>query len=261
MTLRTKDIVSFSMLAAIVLFALVGPLITPDPRVQDLNHVLSLPSLAHPLGTDHLGRDMAGRLSHAARLSLSFAAISVLTAAAFGTLLGVTAAWRRGWMERVLSTLADGVLAIPGLLLVALITGIAPGRYLSFYIGISLALWVEYFRVVRSTSRVILQGSPCEASKLLGFGPVYIVRRHLLPELMPVLLALMSFGTATSILSLAAFGIVGVGLQPPTPEMGIMTIELLPYYREAPWLLLQPVVLLMLTVTSFSLLAAKERPL
>lgn len=86
--------VSAALLLAVALFALVMPLFAPDPRSQDLDHVLSVPGAIRPLGTDHLGRDMLARVSSAARLSFGLAAVSVLTAAIPGSLLGIFAAWR-----------------------------------------------------------------------------------------------------------------------------------------------------------------------
>jgi len=247
-----------AMIALIVLFSLVAPLIGRDPLVQDLDHVMTRPCAASPLGTDHLGRSMLARLGYAARLSLLLAALSVLTAAIPGAALGVAAAWRARWTDTMLSTIADCVLALPGLLFIVLLTAFAPGKFWPFYVGLSVALWVEYFRVVRAASQTLLRGSQVEASRMLGFGPVYIVRRHLLPELISLLRTLMTFGAATSVLSLAALGLVGVGLRPPTPELGTMMIELLPHYQEAPWLIAEPILVLLLAVTGLALVAGER---
>lgn len=247
------------LLAAIGLFALLGPwLAGADPARQQLERFLEGPSLAHPLGFDQLGRDMLARLAHGARLSLSLAGLSVLSAAIPGTLLGLLAAWRGGWPDRALAAFADAVLALPGLLLVLLLTAFTPGGFWPLYVGISLALWVEYFRVVRAAGRILLASPHVEAARLLGFGPLHIVRRHLLPELLPRLFTLMRFGFAGAVLAMSALGFVGVGLQPPTPELGVMMIELLPYYDEAPWLIGAPVLLLFLTLLGL-LLVAPER--
>jgi len=143
-------------------------------------------------------------------------------------------------------------------LLIVLLTAFAPGKFWPFYVGLSLALWVEYFRVVRAAAQTLLRSPQVEASRLLGFGPVYIVRRHLLPELIPILRTLMTFGAATSVLSLAALGLVGVGLRPPTPELGTMMIELLPHYQEAPWLIAEPILILLLAVTGLALVAGER---
>ena len=247
-----------AMIALIVLFGLVAPLAAGDPLVQDLDHVMNKPCATSPLGTDHLGRSMLARLGHAARLSLLLAALSVITAAIPGAVLGVAAAWRARWTDTMLSALADCVLALPGLLFIVLLTAFAPGRFWPFYVGLSVALWVEYFRVVRAASQTLLRSPQVEASRMLGFGPVYIVRRHLLPELISILRTLMTFGAATSVLSLAALGLVGVGLRPPTPELGTMMIELLPHYQEAPWLVAEPILVLLLAVTGLALVAGER---
>ena len=118
------------LLLLVAAFALLGPsLVGIDPASQTLSRFLEAPSLAHPLGLDHLGRSMLARLAHGAQLSLSMAVLSVLSAALPGTLLGVLAAWRGGWPDRVLGALADAVLALPGLLLVLLLAAFAPGQF------------------------------------------------------------------------------------------------------------------------------------
>ncbi|EIJ46745.1 dipeptide/oligopeptide/nickel ABC transporter permease [Herbaspirillum sp. GW103] len=256
---RPAQIAGLLLLLLIFLFAWLGPLlIDADPARQQLARFLEAPSLAHPLGYDQLGRDMLARLAHGARLSLALALLSVLSAALPGVLIGLLAAWCGGWTERVLSALADAVLALPGLLLVLLLAAFAPGGFWPLYVGISLALWVEYFRVVRAASRILLASPQVEASRLLGFGAVYIMRRHLLPALLPRLLTLMRFGLAGAVLAMSALGFVGVGLQPPTAELGVMMIELLPYYREAPWLLGGPVLVLFLTLLGLLLSSGQK---
>lgn len=245
------------ILALIAAFAVLGPwLIGIDPARQTLSRFLEAPSLSHPLGLDHLGRSMLARLAEAARLSLSLAALSVLSAAIPGTVLGLLAAWHGGWAERLLTALADAVLALPGLLLVLLLAAFAPGHFWPLYVGISLALWVEYFRVVRAAAAVLLASPQVEASQLLGFGKLYVVRRHLLPELLPRIFTLMRFGYAGAVLAMAALGFIGVGLQPPTAELGVMMIELLPYYSEAPWLLVAPILVLFFTLLGIILLGS-----
>ncbi|MCZ2497265.1 ABC transporter permease subunit [Xylophilus sp. Kf1] len=243
------------LLAAVALFSLFGPwLIGIDPRVQTLADSLSPPGAGHWLGTDVLGRSVLARLAAAAQLSLGLALLAAVTAAVPGVLLGVTAAWRGGRLDRVLVMLSDAVLSIPGLLLVLLFAALAPGRHWALYVGLSLSLWVEYFRVARAAARPVLAGDAVQASRLLGFGPAYLLRRHLLPALAPVLATLLAFSAAQAVLALAALGFVGVGLQPPTPELGLMMIEFLPHYEEAPWLIAAPVALLMLLVLGMMLL-------
>jgi peptide/nickel transport system permease protein len=245
----------------VAVFSLFGPaVIGIDPARQTLADTLLPPGAAHWLGTDVLGRSVLARLAHAARLSLGLALLAAVTAAIPGVLLGVVASWRGGRIERGLVMLADAVLSVPGLLLVLLFAALAPGRYWALYIGLSLSLWVEYFRVARAASRPVLAGDAVQASRLLGFGPGYVLRRHLLPALAPVLGTLLAFSAAQAVLALAALGFIGVGLQPPTPELGLMMIEFLPHYEEAPWLIAAPVALLMLLVLGMMLLVSEGEP-
>lgn len=243
------------LLALVAAFALFGPFaVGIDPARQVLADSLAPPGAAYWLGADVLGRSVLARLAHAAHLSLGLALLAAVTAAVPGVLLGVTAAWRGGRTERALVMLADAVLAVPGLLLVLLFAALAPGRHWALYVGLSLSLWVEYFRVSRAASRPVLAGDAVQASRLLGFGQAYVLRRHLLPALAPVLGTLLAFSAAQAVLALAALGFIGVGLQPPTAELGLMMTEYLPHYQEAPWLIAAPVALLMLLVLGMMLL-------
>ncbi|WZJ20158.1 ABC transporter permease [Azonexus hydrophilus] len=260
MKLTTLHRIGWLLLAAIAVFAAFGPALTgTDPFAQDLGAFLQAPGLAHPLGTDHLGRSMLARLADAAQLSLGLAALSVLSAAIPGTVLGILAAWYGGALEKVLLFISDSVLALPGLLLVLLLATLAPGEFWPLYLGLSLAFWVEYFRVVRASARTLFASPGVEASLLLGFGLGYIVRRHVWPELAPVVRTLASFGLAAAVLAMAALGFVGVGVKPPRPELGVMMTELLPYYQEAPWLIAAPVGLLATTLLALILIQHEEK--
>ncbi|MDO4905121.1 MAG: ABC transporter permease [Lautropia sp.] len=247
------------LLLLIGLFAAFGPaLIGIDPAQQDLMASLQPPSPAHWLGTDLLGRSVLSRLAEATRLSVGLALVSALSAAVPGVLLGLVAAWLGGWIERLLVMLSDAVMSVPGLLLVLLFATLAPGRYWALYVGLALYLWVEYFRVTRATVRPLLASDAIQASRLLGFGSGYILKRHLLPALAPILGTLLPFSAAQAVLALAALGFINVGLRPPTPELGLMMIEFLPHYQEAPWLIAAPVGVLILLVLAMMWLTERR---
>lgn len=247
-------VVGLVMLVAMGLLAAIGPeAFNLDPAKQSLRDTLTPPGTQYVLGTDHLGRDMAARILSGAQLSLSLAALALVTAALPGTALGILAAWRRGWVEHVINAFANCILALPGLLLVLLLAAISPGSWWALYVGISLTLWVEYYRFSRQRVRVLLASTSIEAAQLLGFGPRHILIRHILPDLLPGLLTLAAFGIASTVTGMAALGFVSVGIRPPTAEWGVMMTELLPYWREAPWLIIQPVTCLVLTVLAVHL--------
>lgn len=244
------------LLSPVVLFAGLGPeLVIADPSRQSLNDFLVPPGGDWLLGTDHLGRSLLARLAHASRLTLVLGAVCVLSAAVPGTLLGVVAAWAGGPVDRFLSAVADAILALPALLLVLLIATLAPGRFWPLYVGFALAFSVEFFRVVRAAAQRILAGPAVEASLLLGFGPMYVLRRHLWPEIAPLVGTLAAFCGAASVLGMAALGFVGIGLRPPEADWGLMMTELFPYYAEAPWAIAQPIALLFVVVFGLQQLA------
>jgi peptide/nickel transport system permease protein len=247
------------LLALVAGFALAGPLLAGDPMRQDLGATLRGPGAAHWLGTDHLGRDMLARLAHATRLSLGVALLAALAAALPGVLLGLLAAWRGGLVERALTMLADGVMALPGLLLVVLAAAFAPGEFLPLYLGLALALWVEFFRVTRGVAASRLAAPAVEAARMFGFGPLHVLRHHILPDLAPLLATLLAFSAAAAVTAVSALAFVGIGLRPPTAEWGSMMTELLPYYEEAPLQLLLPGMLLACTVLGLQLVAAERR--
>nr|WP_315465760.1 ABC transporter permease subunit [uncultured Rhodoferax sp.] len=237
-------------LLAVLLLGLLSAWLGQNPAIQDLGQTLARPDAAHWLGTDHLGRDQLARLGEAVRVSLWLALGSALLAVGLGTVLGLWAAWRQGAADRLLCLCADGVAAVPGLLWVLLVAALAPGQKWALYSGLVLTAWVEFFRLVRSRAKRTLAGDAVQAGRLLGFGAPYLLRWYVLPPLRSDLLRLWSYAVANAVLAVAALGFVGVGLRPPTAELGLMMTEALPYYEEAPWLLAGPVLLLVLVVAA-----------
>ena len=231
------------LLVLVAAFCLLAPLADQlGPYRQSLSKALSGPDAAAPFGYDHLGRSMFARMAHAVGLSLSIALAATGTAAVVGIALGMLASWRGGWLDRLLSLMADAMLALPALLLVLIAGVIVQSTALSFWAGIAAIQWIEFFRLSRSIMRTTLASPAVEAARLLGFGPGHIFRRHLWPEAGPLLLTAAAFGVANAIMAIAALGFVSVGMRAPTPELGLMMVELLPYWQEAPWALAQPVI-------------------
>jgi peptide/nickel transport system permease protein len=256
---RVRRSIGAFCVGAVVLFALLGPwLIDADPLRQNLRATLRPPSADYLLGTDHLGRSVLARLAHAARLSVAFGAASAASAAILGAGIGLVAALRGGLLDRAAGALCDATMALPGLLIVLILAAFAPGAFWPLYLGIALALWVEFFRLVRTVARSRLTAPDVEAAHLLGFGDLHVVKRHLLPDLLPALGALFAFGFGASVVAVSTLSFIGVGLRPPTPEWGNMMTELLPHYDQAPVQLLAPAALLFATVLGLQLLAGRD---
>ena len=242
------------------IFALVAPLLVAgSPHDQSLMDTLQAPSAEHWFGTDHLGRDMWLRLASALQVSLGIALISTVLATGFGTLMGVLSAQYPKTADKVLNLISNLFLAVPGLLFILLFATIAPGKLWPLFLGVSLIASIEMYRVVRAQSMIIANRDAVAASQLLGFTPWYLLQRHYFPELRPIILRLAAFTLATTVLSVASLGFINVGVKPPRAELGLMMIELMPYYYEAPWIILQPIIALFILVLGLNLMIGKKK--
>ncbi|WP_394242933.1 ABC transporter permease [Vibrio astriarenae] len=249
-----------AILGSLFLFVVIEILfIGADPAKQNLDAIFTAPSLAEPLGTDQFGRSNVARLSGALQTSLFMALFCVITSATLGVLLGVLAGWYKGWLDTVLSFVVNVLLALPGLILVLLLAALVPGSFFMLYVAISLVLWVEYFRVIRARTMALAQSPEIEAAKLFGFGRRYIFTNHLWPHFRKDVFTLACFGAGNAVLALASIGFVYVGLRPPHTELGLMMVELFPYYSDAVWVLMQPLIAVVLLVLGFHLIAGGER--
>ncbi|QLB15435.1 ABC transporter permease [Mannheimia granulomatis] len=260
MKISTSQFLGGSLLVIILGFAFLQPYFYPmDMGFQDLTNALSNPNELAWFGTDHLGRDMLARLASAIRLSFGLSLFSVACALIAGLITGIMAGFFGSWFDRILSFICDLVMALPGLLLILLFAALSPGSFWTLYLGISLVMWVEFYRVIRSISSTMANSSEIQSSRLMGMGWIYSFKRHLLPRLLPMIATLSAFSLGNAILALATLGFVNVGLRPPTAELGLMMTELFPYYYEAPMIFLQPVLTVFLMVLSLQLLSGRVK--
>lgn len=243
------------LLLCLFILAFASPLINHhDIATQNLSNTLQNPNSQHWLGTDHFGRDMLARLTAGIRLSFVMAACSVLVAVVAGVMTGILSSIN-GVLDKIFGFICDVVMALPGLLFILLFAAIAPNSFWALYLGISLVAWVEFFKVSRAISLALANSPEVESSKLMGMGFWYLIKRHFLPKLTPVVLPLASFACGNAVLALATLGFINVGLRPPTAELGLMMTELFPHYYNAPLIFLQPIIAVFLLVLSFQLLA------
>lgn len=250
-----RIVAPLALLAGVTMLVILAPLLArQDPTVQDLLLALEPPSLAHPLGTDHLGRDVAARLAHGGLRSLGLALSCVAIATGTGLALGLLATQAGRWGDMLIMRLADLMLAFPGILLALLIAGFLGGGILPMLIGIKLTLWPQFARLARAIALRELAQPHVEAARLAGFPASTILRRHVLPAVLRQTMTLATLGLGAAIMSISALGFLGLGLQPPTPEWGAMISETLPYVAEAPVQMAAPCLAIFLTVLAASLL-------
>ncbi len=249
-----------ALLGLLVLLAVFGPLIWKTATTVNIGNSLAAPSLAHPMGTDSVGRDVFARFNEGARISLSVGAIVVIVGALVGGTVGIVSGATGGWLDTVLMRIMDAILAFPPLILaMAVSVGLGAGLT-SATLGITLTSLPYYARLLRSEVLRIRSLPFIEAAHALGARRLRILLRHIVPHVASTLLiqAAALFGYA--ILTLAALGFVGLGAQDPTPEWGTMITDGLQYFLTGQWWIgVFPGLGLLVVVTATNILADRAR--
>lgn len=250
--------------AAITLFeAQLQGLLPPGAEAGQLQgRELTLP--AHPLGTDSLGRDMLARLIHGARTSLFVGVMAPLLFIAAGTLYGALAGLLGGGVDNWLMRGADFVIALPFLLFMILLRvafGIGPGESGIFPLIVALVLlgWPASARLVRGQVLKLRNEAYVSAARLAGAGNLYLIRRHLLPNVLPIILVTLSFAIPMAIFTEAFLSFIGMGVSPPTPSWGSLCRDGLKSLLVHPHELLFPAAMISVSVLAFNMLGEALR--
>jgi peptide/nickel transport system permease protein len=249
------SLLGFGLVGALLVVVLLGFVWLPyDPLAIDLDHTLAAPSLAHWLGTDEFGRDVASRAMLGARISLLIAIQTVVISIAIGTALGLVVGFLRGWTERVIMTFSDALLAFPGILLaLALVAVIGSSRH-SIVIALAIAYLPATVRVVRGSVISIREREYVEASRVAGDSALYTMWRIVLPNALPPILVLATSLFGWVILSESALSFLGVGVPPPLPTWGNMLSSARPYMYAASWLSIAPGLCIVATLLGINML-------
>src|SRR5215467_1424895 len=245
---------SVPAVALLALMAITAPWLAPhDPVRQSLRVRLAAPTLAgadglaHPLGTDHLGRDVLSRTIYGARVSLVVGFAAVVVGSVVGAALGILAGYRGGWTDTVIMTVADAQLAFPFVLLAIGIIGVLGPSFPTLVVVIGLSGWVDYARVLRSQVLVLKGREFVDAIRGLGGSVVRIVLRHVLPNVLASLVVVATLELARAIVLEATLSFLGLGIQPPTPSWGGMIQEGRDYLDSAWWISTFPGLVLMIS--------------
>jgi peptide/nickel transport system permease protein len=252
-------IVALAFVVGLFAMAAAAPLISPhDPVRQSLRMRLKPPTLegadgfAHPLGTDHLGRDMLSRVIYGSRVSLLIGFAAVGVGSLIGATLGIAAGYRRGIVDTIIMTVADAQLAFPFILLAIGIIAVLGPSFPTLVVVVGLSGWVNYARVLRSQVLVLRSRDFVDAIFGLGGSTARIVLRHILPNVLSTLVVIATLELARAIVLEATLSVLGLGIQPPTPSWGGMIQEGREYLDSAWWISTSPGVLLMLTSLAVS---------
>jgi peptide/nickel transport system permease protein len=249
------------LLAAILLAAILGPLLWPlDPFAQNLDARLTRPfwleggSLAHPLGTDHLGRDYLARLLQGARISLLIGGAATLVAGLIGPSLGVAAGYFGGWVDRVVLYIVTVRLAMPALLIALAVIAIVGDSLLIVVLVLGFSLWDQFAVVMRTAVMQARTQDYVAAAMTTGRTTRGVIFREILPNVLPALIMVTTVEMASAILAEAALSFLGLGVMPPTPSLGIMVAEGKNFMFFEEWLILIPGVAIMALVLAISLI-------
>jgi len=267
-------VISLAFIVFLIVLALAAPLVVdvlglPGPDTQNLNLTDSFgsplgPSLAHPFGVDQLGEDVMSRVIYGTRVALEVGIIGTAISTAIGVVVGMLAAFYRGWVDALLSRFMDIVLSIPILLLgIGLgaacgvrgcVKGVIQPGLVTIIFIIAIATWPFVGRIVRGLVLSMREREFVEASRALGASDVRIMFREILPNLTAPIIVYASLLIPTNILFEAALSFLGVGIRPPTPSWGAMIAQATPIFNTAWWFMVFPGVALLLTVLAFNLL-------
>ncbi|PDO86752.1 ABC transporter permease [Kosakonia pseudosacchari] len=236
--------------------ALFAPWLAPfDPITQDATASLLPPGGAHLFGTDNFGRDIFSRVLWGARVDLQICLLGVIFPFLLGTTLGALSGYLGGAVDALIMRIIDIVLAFPFLvLMLAIIAILGPGLG-SFYIAMAMVGWVSYARLVRAQVLTLKQRDFVLAARSLGYGHARILFRHLLPNAMTGALVFSMSDCVLVLLNGAAVSYLGLGVQPPTAEWGVMVAEGQSFITTAWWITTFPGLAIVLLAMGFSLLA------
>jgi peptide/nickel transport system permease protein len=250
---------SFAFILLLTVVAVFAPLIAPYDPLRQFSNGLSFvgapvaPNGHFLLGTDASGRDVLSRLIFGARVSLLVGVVATGLASLIGVVIGTVAGYVGGVTESILMRFTDMVLSFPILLFcVALIAVTGPSTR-NVVLVIAFAYWTYLARVVRGQVLSIKEREFVNAARTLGVGHIKIIRKHIIPHLIPTIIVYGTLGVATSILIEASLSFLGIGVPLPQASWGEMISEGQQYFQSAPWLLVAPGVALILTVLAFNL--------
>lgn len=235
--LRNKTgMISLGVLVAYVVLALLGPFIAPyNPTTLDLTHKLLPPSAAHIMGTDHQGRDIFSRVLYAIRLDLFIAFAAATIAYGIGIFVGIFSGYRGKITDNVIMRIMDVLFAFPFLIFAIFLSIIFGEGFIAIIIAVFVISIPGFARVARSTVLATKNELYVLASVSQGASSGHILIKHILPQAIPPTLVLYALGLGNAILTAAALSFLGVGIRPPTPELGAMIYEGFGYVISGQW--------------------------
>jgi peptide/nickel transport system permease protein len=257
---RSRRRISGSLAAGLLLFGLfllaaaVPGWIAPyDPLAFDVTAIMHAPSLQHPFGTDNFGRDILSRTIWAARVDLAIAVFSTVFPVVFGSIVGALTGYYGGWLDAIFGRLVDLVVTFPFVVIVIAIVAVLGPGLINLLIAVSAVGWVFYARLMRAEVLTQKQADYAAAARVLGYGEMRIIFRHLLPNAIGPIIVYWMTDMALAILLGSSAGYLGLGAQPPTAEWGVLIADGKNFLNTAWWISVFPGIAIVLAGLAFSL--------
>ena len=230
-------VIGLTVTVLLVLVSVFADSLTPyDPLQRDVEVRLMGPSLAHPMGTDSLGRDILSRVLYGGRISLRVGFLSILISVVISVPLGLVAGYFGGQVDNFIMRIMDLILAFPGLILIIWLVGLLGSNLTNVILAISFFSLPTYARLARGVTLSVREMEYVLAARSMGAGAPGIIFKHILPGVMGPLIVLTTLGVSGAIITGASLSFLGLGVSPPTPEWGSMLADGRGYLRNAWWI-------------------------
>lgn len=250
--------VGLIMVLSVVCMATFAPIIAPYPEhagaYADFSQALTAPSLAHPFGTDSVGRDLLSRIIFAFRPALTMGITVLGISVPFGVFLGLVAGYAQGtWVDTIIMRLTDVFISVPSLILAMAIAAMLKPNLTNSMIAITISWWPWYTRITYGLSSSYRNEDFVKSAELTGTGWFHIISKEILPNCLGTILTKVSIDMAFVIMLGAALSFIGLGMQPPTPELGTMVSSGSKFMVQW-WLVTFPALAIVYIVMGFNLL-------
>ncbi len=248
-------LIPLTVMSVLLICALFAPLISPhDPTQISMSKARLAPfeNLTYPLGTDVMGRDMLSRLIYGARTGVFISLVALGTGAFVGTILGLVAGFRGGWVDNLIMRAADAALGFPTVLVAMIIVTLLGAGIENIILAVALTVWARFSRMIRGDVLSIKELDFVTFAKIAGLSTPMIILRHVFPNTINTLLVITSLQIGQVILLEASLSFLGLGLPPGDPAWGIMVSEGRTVLLQVWWLSLLPGVAITIVVLAFN---------
>jgi len=255
---RPMSVIGLGIIVVVVLAALLAPVLAPYPehagKFTDFGNALQSPSLDHPMGTDHVGRDILSRVLFGYRLSLMLAGVVLGFGVPTGVMLGLVAGYYGGWTETIIMRITDTALALPPLVMALAITSALQPTLWNAMLAVAALWWTWHTRLVQSIVSSERNEEYVQAAKLAGASDTHVMFREILPNCLSPILVKVTLDAGFVILIGAGLSFIGVGVQPPQPGLGTMVSQGTGYLPESWWFAIFPGLAIFVLVMGFNMI-------